>query len=107
VTVLDNGSVDITSFTRRLHGLSANEIGTVAAALRAELDTPDGEVSWWRALSQCLSKLCGFMYYKWKRQARQDLCQPGQFFCPTAHQHAIFTGFKHAQNIKDMALCCD
>lgn len=47
--MLDNGTVDITSFTRRLHGLSANDIGAVAAALRAELETPDGEVGWWRA----------------------------------------------------------
>jgi hypothetical protein len=47
--VPDNGIVDITSFTRRLHGLSADEIGAVAAALRAERDTPDGEVTWWRA----------------------------------------------------------
>ena len=47
--MLDNPTTDISSFTRRLHGMSAHEIGSVAAALRSGLDTPDGEVAWWRA----------------------------------------------------------
>ena len=36
-------------FTHRLHGLSAEDIDRVAASLRAELDSVDGEVAWWRA----------------------------------------------------------
>ena len=41
--------IDTDDFTSRLHGLSAEEIDRVAAALRAELDSVDGEVAWWRA----------------------------------------------------------
>jgi len=36
-------------FTHRLRGLTAEDIEQVAAAIRAELDTADGEVAWWRA----------------------------------------------------------
>ena len=41
--------IDTDDFTSRLHGLSAEEFDRVAAALRAELDSADGEVAWWRA----------------------------------------------------------
>ena len=41
--------MDSTEFTQRLEHLSAEEISAVAAQLRAEHDTADGEVAWWRA----------------------------------------------------------
>jgi hypothetical protein len=41
--------IDTDDFTHRLHDLSAEEIDRVAAILRAELDSADGEVAWWRA----------------------------------------------------------
>ena len=41
--------IDTDDFTHRLHGLSAEEFDRVAAALRADLDSADGEVAWWRA----------------------------------------------------------
>jgi hypothetical protein len=37
------------AFAARLNELSGQEITHLAAFLRVELDTPDGEVSWWRA----------------------------------------------------------
>jgi hypothetical protein len=36
-------------FTARLNRLTAAEFTTIAAALRAEHDTADSEVTWWRA----------------------------------------------------------
>ncbi len=36
-------------FTDRLNGLSADAIEAVANSLRHEMDSVDGEVSWWRA----------------------------------------------------------
>lgn len=47
--MLDQLDLDIAAFTRRLHGMGAAEIGSVAATLRSGLETPDGEVLWWRA----------------------------------------------------------
>jgi hypothetical protein len=41
--------MDTDAFTHRLHGMTAVDIERVAAALRAELDTADGELTWWRA----------------------------------------------------------
>jgi hypothetical protein len=38
-----------TTFTSRLRTMSAADIQRVADALRHEIDTADGEVTWWRA----------------------------------------------------------
>lgn len=37
------------AFVERLNGLTGHEITTLAASLRHEFETADGEVSWWRA----------------------------------------------------------
>ena len=37
------------AFVDRLNGLTGPEITALAASLRHELETADGEVSWWRA----------------------------------------------------------
>lgn len=37
------------AFVDRLNGLTGLEITAVAASLRHEVETADGEVSWWRA----------------------------------------------------------
>ncbi len=41
--------MDATEFLSRLEQLDAAEIGRVAAAIRHEVDTAEGEVTWWRA----------------------------------------------------------
>ena len=41
--------IESDEFTSRLQGLTAAEFERVAATLRAELDSVDGEVAWWRA----------------------------------------------------------
>jgi hypothetical protein len=41
--------IESDEFTSRLHGLTAEEFDRIAAALRAELESVDGEVAWWRA----------------------------------------------------------
>ena len=41
--------MDTDSFTQRLHGLTAEDIERVASVLRADLETVDGELTWWRA----------------------------------------------------------
>lgn len=41
--------MDVDDFTHRLHDLTAEEIQRVAAAVRAELGTAEGELAWWRA----------------------------------------------------------
>src|SRR4051794_37840826 len=38
-----------TTFTTRLRTLTARDIGAIARALRHEIDTADGVVTWWRA----------------------------------------------------------
>src|SRR4051794_39462018 len=38
-----------TTFTTRLRTLTGADIEAVAGALRHEIDTADGEVTWWRA----------------------------------------------------------
>jgi hypothetical protein len=41
--------VEPSEFTERLSDLTGPDIAALAANLRHELDTADGEVSWWRA----------------------------------------------------------
>ena len=41
--------IESDEFTSRLSGLTAAEFERVAAALRTELESVDGEVAWWRA----------------------------------------------------------
>jgi hypothetical protein len=41
--------VEPAEFTERLIDLTGSDIAALAANLRHELDTADGEVSWWRA----------------------------------------------------------
>jgi hypothetical protein len=41
--------MDTDAFTQRLHGLTAEDIERVASVLRADLETVDGELTWWRA----------------------------------------------------------
>ena len=42
-------NVEPAEFAERLSELTGPEIAALAASLRHELDTADGEVSWWRA----------------------------------------------------------
>jgi hypothetical protein len=37
------------AFQQRLEGLSGDEITSIAACLRNDLDSVDGELAWWRA----------------------------------------------------------
>jgi hypothetical protein len=42
-------AMNASEFACRLNALTAADITGLASALRLELDTPDGEVGWWRA----------------------------------------------------------
>jgi hypothetical protein len=44
-----SNSLDSDEFTQRLRGLKAEDIERIADAIRAELDSAEGEVAWWRA----------------------------------------------------------
>lgn len=44
-------------FTARLRRLTATDILRVAAAVRSELDTADGEIAWWRATIEVTASL--------------------------------------------------
>ncbi len=46
---MDTNTTDVGDFTQRLERLTAADIERVAAALRVELETADGELAWWRA----------------------------------------------------------
>jgi len=41
--------VELAAFVERLEALTGDDIADVAAELRRELDTADGELCWWRA----------------------------------------------------------
>lgn len=58
--------MDSDDFTDRLHELTAEDIDVLAAALRAELETADGEIAWWRATIELTGAL---RRYRCTRQA--------------------------------------
>ena len=41
--------IGLDDFTQRLNSLTVHDFEHIAAVLRAELDSADGEVAWWRA----------------------------------------------------------